>query len=412
LHTPGPDLKEGQPVDARNPAARLAAALVVAASATAALAETITVNSVADRPDADLGDGVCDADLVTPGLQCTLRAAVHHANQTAEDDVILLPAGTYALTIKGAEENAGATGDLDVTGVVEIRGDDAATTIVDGKKAKDRVFDVRSGAEAVISGVTIRRGKTPRGESGGGVRSDGDLTLDGCVVASCKASDDAGGVDVQSGVTLIRRTWITKCKTRDDGGGFDMDGGSVTLDATTISKCKSGSEGGGLENSGGVLALLNCTISGNQAKTTGGGISLEDGGTLDIDGSTVAFNKAKFGGGISLADDDFGPNTCRVRGSIFAKNKKTNSDRPVTSLGGNVETGSAMGFELSSTDPKLGKLASDGIGVTTAPPSHPIGPDSPAAEFVTSGCLATDQRGVLRGATCSAGAYEFNLAPQ
>lgn len=389
------------------------AGLLLVLAAPAAYAETITVNAFDDRPDASAADGLCDADLETPGEQCTLRAAIQHSNQTPEADTIVVPPGTYKLTIKGNEENAAATGDLDILGTVTVQGADAATTIVDAAKAKDRAFDVRFGAVATISGLTIRKGKTPRGESGGGVRCDeGTLTMDSCVVAGCKAADDAGGVDVQDGVAVIRNTWITKCKAGDDGGGIDLDGGSLTLDRTTISKCTSRSEGGGFENSSGDVTMTNSTISGNKAKKVGGGISLEDGGTLDIDGSTVAFNKAKVGGGISTTDEEFGTNTCRVHGSIFAKNKKSDGDRAVTSLGGNVESGATLGFELSSTDPRLAKLAANDIGISSAPPTHAIGPESPAAAFVTSDCLAVDQRGVLRGATCSAGAYEFNATPK
>ena len=47
--------------------------LVLAAPALAG--DVLTVNSTLDRPDANPGDGVCDADLETEGLQVTLRAA-------------------------------------------------------------------------------------------------------------------------------------------------------------------------------------------------------------------------------------------------------------------------------------------------------------------------------------------------
>src|SRR5688572_22840954 len=94
------------------PWAAAAAALLLAASAQA---EVITVNSVEDLPDADLLDGVCDADLVTAGQQCTLRAAVMHANATVGADAIVLPAGRYKLKIKGFLDSDGSTGDLDVT---------------------------------------------------------------------------------------------------------------------------------------------------------------------------------------------------------------------------------------------------------------------------------------------------------
>ncbi|NCX97318.1 MAG: hypothetical protein EBX35_01675 [Planctomycetia bacterium] len=54
------------------------------------------------------------ADAVAPG---TLRQAVIQANATPGADTIMLRAGTYRLTLAGADEDAAATGDLDwVTG--------------------------------------------------------------------------------------------------------------------------------------------------------------------------------------------------------------------------------------------------------------------------------------------------------
>src|SRR5207248_424021 len=62
----------------------------------------------------------------------SLRDAILGANATPGADVITLPAGTYTLTIAGADEDAGATGDLDITDDLTINGAGAATTIIDG----------------------------------------------------------------------------------------------------------------------------------------------------------------------------------------------------------------------------------------------------------------------------------------
>src|SRR4029453_4363971 len=69
-----------------------------------AYAATYTVTKTADT-----ADGACDAD-------CSLREAVIAANSTPiTADTISLPAGTYTLTRSGANEDAGSTGDLDIT---------------------------------------------------------------------------------------------------------------------------------------------------------------------------------------------------------------------------------------------------------------------------------------------------------
>ena len=68
------------------------AALLV--SVTVAAAATFIVNSVADAPDVNQGDGKC----VTSSGACTLRAAVQEANALAGADTIRIPAGTYRVT--------------------------------------------------------------------------------------------------------------------------------------------------------------------------------------------------------------------------------------------------------------------------------------------------------------------------
>jgi CSLREA domain-containing protein len=83
---------------------------------------------------------------------CTLREAVISANTGATTDVcdpggpqteIYVPAGTYALTIGGTDEDAAATGDLDLQrkGSISIFGAGARDTIIDGG-GLDRVFHV------------------------------------------------------------------------------------------------------------------------------------------------------------------------------------------------------------------------------------------------------------------------------
>jgi CSLREA domain-containing protein len=92
------------------------------------------VDSTVDEIDAAPGDGNC---ISTPSGQCTLRAAIMEANALAGDDTINLPAGIYTLTLAGVNEDAGLTGDLDITSTVTIEGAGAESTVIDAN-ALDR----------------------------------------------------------------------------------------------------------------------------------------------------------------------------------------------------------------------------------------------------------------------------------
>src|SRR5262245_47576702 len=103
-----------------------------------ARATTISVDSTAD--DYDQG----------PNGNCTLREAVVAANgDIAVDtcaagsgaDTIVVPAGTYALSITGAGEDGATRGDLDVTAPATIRGTGQGQTVIDGLQS-DHVLHV------------------------------------------------------------------------------------------------------------------------------------------------------------------------------------------------------------------------------------------------------------------------------
>ena len=93
-------------------------------------------------------------------------------------DTIVLPAGTYTLTMAGSGEDSGLTGDLDVTSGLTILGASAASTIIDGNGGMllDRVIHINYAASAEIAGVTIRNGDAD-GSGGGGVFSANNSSL-------------------------------------------------------------------------------------------------------------------------------------------------------------------------------------------------------------------------------------------
>jgi hypothetical protein len=270
------------------------AIVLTLALAIPARAATFSVNSTQDRVDAVQADGVCDADLATPGEQCTLRAAVQQANASSDADTIVVPAGTYRLTIRG-DEDASAAGDLDITTDVTILGAGPALTVIDGRRAKDRVVEIRG--NAIIRGVTVQKGRAPQGSTGGGgLRNHGTLELTDAVVTRCRGADDAGGIDVRGGHVILRDVIVNRNRSGDDGGGIDVDGGIAELTRVTIDRNKAHDEGAGSRTR--VPSMLtDCIVTANRARTDGGGLVNEDGGTMVLTGCLIAGNHAKTGAG-------------------------------------------------------------------------------------------------------------------
>ena len=142
----------------------LALGLLSFAPPPARAATTFTVDRVGDAVDLNLTDDACDVST-NSGSQCTLRAAIQQANASSGPDTITVPAGTYNLTIAGQNENAAATGDLDVRDGPTITGAGARDTIIDANGI-DRVFGILAGT-ATFPGVTVRNGNQP--STGGGI---------------------------------------------------------------------------------------------------------------------------------------------------------------------------------------------------------------------------------------------------
>ncbi|MSQ28794.1 MAG: CSLREA domain-containing protein [Dehalococcoidia bacterium] len=163
-----------------------------------ASAASFAVNSFGDGTDAVPGNNICET-AAGNGV-CTLRAAIQEANALAGPDTITVPAGTYTLSFAGNGEDAGATSDLDITGDLTITGAGAATTIIDGNGGVtgDRVLDVvGAGVVVQISGVTIKGGAAPTLQNGGGLRNQGQLTVNSVVVTqnSAGVSGDTAGAN-------------------------------------------------------------------------------------------------------------------------------------------------------------------------------------------------------------------------
>ncbi|QGQ28433.1 hypothetical protein F1729_07100 [Gimesia maris] len=259
------------------------------------------VNSTLDTVDASPGDGIV-ADI---DGNVTLRAAIMEANALAGDSVIILGAGNYDLTLLGSLENSAATGDLDITdttGSLTIIGAGIGQTIISAAGLDDRVFDVRSGADLSLQGVTITGGNVI-GESGGGIRNVGTLTLVNSLVDGNAAEINGGGIlngelGLQGNLTLTNSD-VTNNSAVDGGGIFNNDQSVVTIVDSEVTGNTASSDGGGIFNDlQATVDILRSSISGNTSTEDGGGIYNNDLASLTINDSKVNNNTADQGGAI------------------------------------------------------------------------------------------------------------------
>lgn len=234
-----------------------AALLLIVLTTGGARAADFAVDSALDAVDALPGDGICAA----LGGGCTVRAAIIEANQLSGADSISIPAGSYALSIAGADEDDGLTGDLDVLDAVVIRGAGAALTILDGA-GLDTVLSLRplgaGGAAAIIEIADL----TLRGGSGSGVFVSGSAP-DGVAISDCVVErNELDGVSVVGSVGVeIRRTGIVD----NVASGVDLLGGETAPDPGVVVDHSLISDNGvGVEAQLGALRVTNSVLERNE----------------------------------------------------------------------------------------------------------------------------------------------------
>ncbi|HSP98245.1 MAG TPA: right-handed parallel beta-helix repeat-containing protein [Candidatus Dormibacteraeota bacterium] len=325
---------------------------------------------------ADTADRVC-------GAHCSLRAAITVANALPGPDHLALPAGTVTLSIAGANENANASGDLDVTSDLVISGAGADRTLIDAQRL-DRVLHVRN-ASLELEDLQLRRGRAVAG--------------------------DGGGVAVQGGALTLRRVLVRDCASDNWGGRVYVGAGDLLIEASTLADNRA-ERGGGLYFQGfsRQLTIDNSTISGNLA-SAGGGIFVDQeygfANTCAITSSTIADNR---GGGLRNVAGAF---ALALGNDLLAGN-----------AGGNCAPGSghSLGHDLDDdgscplirpSDRPNTAAALRPLAVTGGPtPTQALAAGSAAIDGGDRDtCPPLDQRGQARVGTCDIGAHEATAGP-
>lgn len=255
-----------------------------------------------DRTDDTAAATACTA----AANDCSLRGSIIRANTNPGADPVVInlkPATTYSLTLNNAaQENAAATGDLDITTSLHT------VTLTGGGS---------SGPNASIIDAAMMNTATRRDRVFHITGSNVTVTFRGLIIRNGQAADDGtGGASTNP----------TAQNTNRFGGGILSNGGSLTLDTVVLQSCQAIGKGDSVINDhttldalGGGLASLTATgnviitdsvLTGNTAlggnggnfnngagsNAKGGSIYLE-GGTLNIRGSRILSSSANGGMG-------------------------------------------------------------------------------------------------------------------
>jgi hypothetical protein len=329
---------------------------------------------------------------------CSLREAIIEANADNLNDTINVPAGTYTLTLTGAnKETAGATaayGSLDIfhgltiNGAVDGSGN--PVTIIqagtDNTNGIDKVFAVNPNADpgfdTHFSNLVIRFGKNP-GSFSGGVASviphgfggglfwegaqTGNMSVVNCIITDNStidgngggiAADNAGTGAIGTGTgtftltsSIVQNNSVQQSSTGASGlgGGIWVTGGtpivisgSQVLNNHATQTTSTGGQGGGIflvhpSNSNTQSAIHGTTISANNAVGHGGGIFTGQGLLIDNAGAATAIsgNQGDQGGGLWSSLDN---ETTTLSKVTITGNTATGADGTtcVNSCGGGI----------------------------------------------------------------------------
>ncbi len=346
----------------RSRALVIAGLLAFSLTTTTVNAAMITVNETQDElnddGDCSLREAIKSANEDVAFDACTAGSG---------DDEVSIPDGVYRLTLSGSGEDAADTGDLDITEGVTINGTSIGGTIIDGNHA-DRIFDVDPAMmmsfDVTITDVTIQNGTDVDGsDGGGGILNRGTLQLNDVAIVGNIAPSDGGGINNVTGASLTAsNARIEQNSALDgaDGGGIysdgslsisqseiianfaDVEGGGVNcgggstlceIQDTRVADNISLGDGGGLKLAGDGSAISNCLVSNNFSADSGGGIRNSGGGTAvhSIDETIIDGNIADDGGGGIYQQGSAGIMTT-ITDSIISNNVSLNDDVTLESI--------------------------------------------------------------------------------
>lgn len=375
---------------------------------------TITLDSELDLSEdiSIIGPGASSLALSGNGSSTAGTLVVVEPGVTATiSDLTIEDGGTYPPTSNGGgidNEGTLALDDSVVTGNFGLNGggiDNSGTLALSSSSVSDN-YAVGIAADQGFGGGIYSL--SPPGSPAS------SATVDDSVVSGNVSYGSGGGIESDGPLTVTDSTVSENFSYDGTGGGIDVGQYTTSVEDSTIS----GNTELGLAGGGGAylfigyLTLSNSTVADNSAPNGSGGGIRNDFGDVTIDNSTVAGNSAQLDGG-----DLYGrppSSASNLQATIVADGGSAGDCAgDITDDGYNLDDDGTCG--LTAT----GSLSDSPAGLAPAGLANNGGPTqtiklqglSPAIDHVAAAaCPATDQRGVARAMPCSIGAYEGTLS--
>lgn len=348
------------------------------------------------------GSNLC----LDPAAPCSTLARALVVAQA--NDAIHLSSGEY--------NEAG----LIVDKAIAIRGEDAATTRLDGH-GRDTLLTITSSGALTLEGVTLRGGA---GRRGGGARAEAGsqltlrrVTLEGNVadqggaiytvgsglsIEASRLENNSAGVGgalyVGAGTFTMDSSEVSGNTAGAGGGLFIGPDALASLRAVTFTDNRAATVGGGLYVQSGTMTMANVVLRTNWAGGRGGGL-FNDGGAVDSAYSTWLTNESPVGSAVAQTGGQTYLGYSILRGSDLCAGPVTTVGVLADNAGCGAPAEPATGLDADGR-PAYGSNAIDA---------------GPVGSCLSGGAALTDdRRGELRPAgngegapRCDIGAFEF-----
>ena len=266
--------------------------------------------------DSTAADGLVTLREAVEAANLNLAVGDAHPGRSGAVDMILFHSSLTGGQIDLALGQLAIDDDLAILGLGE---DDLSVSGVDA----DRIFDIGTGVNVRLSGLTIRDGNTAG--DGGGIRNAGTLRVWETTVRDSLAVGDGGGV-YNSGV--VHMSFCTLLENGADGSGASDGGGLYNAGRAEVAdslfeKNAADTDGGGIAGAGPTwvtrvdfqqnaafddggavaswhyLRLIDSTLGANVAYDAGGGLYVQPNapGPL-VRGSGISGNASATGAGV------------------------------------------------------------------------------------------------------------------